>query len=265
MTDELTDMVKFGEEIAFEAGKILINGFRSEKTIISYKSRTNLVTNIDKESEEFLFNKIKSEFPEHVIIAEEGSRRNKQGEFTWYVDPLDATNNFAHGIPFFCISIGIFSAKIKKITAGIVYDPYHRELFKAVIGTGAYLNGERIYVSSIDDIGISLIATGFPYNKSDMMENNSREFSAFLPRIQGIRRLGSAALDLSYVACGRIDGYWEHSLEPWDIAGGSIIVEEAGGIVSKFNNTAFDPESRQILASNGRIHKQMLEILSSVE
>jgi myo-inositol-1(or 4)-monophosphatase len=265
LTDDLKTMAGFGEEIAFEAGKILLNGFRSENTKISYKSRTNLVTNIDKESEAFLFDKIKVTFPGHTIIAEEGSRTDKQGDFIWYVDPLDATNNFAHGIPFFCISIGVFSKEAGKVIAGIVYDPYHKEVFKSYLGGGAFLNSEKIHVSTIDDIGIGVVSTGFPYNKSDVRNNNSREFSAFLPKVQGVRRLGSAALDLSYVACGRIEGYWEPGLSPWDTAGGSIIVEEAGGIVSKYNNEKFDPEFPQVVASNGKIHKQMLEILKSVD
>lgn len=254
----------FAEEIAGSAGEILLRGFRSETTIISYKSRTNLVTNIDRESEEFLFKSIQKKCPEHTIIAEEGSRNDAPGEFIWYIDPLDGTNNFAHGIPFFCVSIGIYSKECGSAAAGIVYDPYHNELFKAVRGGGAFLNGRRINVSSIADLGISMLATGFPYDKENTDKNNIRQFNAFLPRIQGVRRLGSAALDLSYVACGRIDGFWEPCLYAWDTAAGGLIVEEAGGTVTKYDGSGFDPEYPEILASNGKIHARMIEILKGV-
>lgn len=262
---DFQNFADFAGEICYDAGSILLKGFRSGETEVSFKSRTDLVTNIDKESEEFLFNRIRSEYPEHSIIAEEGSRKDSQGEYLWYVDPLDATNNFAHGIPFFCISLGVFSRSENRMIAGVVYDPFHKEMFKGIRGSGAFLNGEVIHVSSTGDIGISILATGFPYDKANNEKNNLKEFNAFVPKVQGIRRLGSAALDLSYLACGRIDGYWEPELKPWDMAGGSIIVEEAGGIVTKYNNESFDPEFPQILASNGMIHNQMLEVLSSID
>ncbi len=262
---DFQSIADFAEEICLEAGNILLRGFRSREIEVSYKSRTDLVTNIDKESEEFLFNRIRSEYPDHSIVAEEGSRKDSPGDYLWYVDPLDATNNFAHGIPFFCISLGVFSKPEDRVIAGLVYDPFHNEMFKGIRGKGAFLNDEAIHVSSTGDIGISIIATGFPYNKSDVKKNNLREFNAFAPRVQGIRRLGSAALDLSYLACGRIDGYWEPELKPWDMAGGSVIVEEAGGIVTNYNNKRFDPEFPQILASNGMIHGEMLEILNSID
>ena len=254
----------FAEEISKSAGKILLKGFRSETTKISYKSRTNLVTNIDRESEEFLFNSIRKKFPGHSIIAEEGSRSDAGGDLIWYIDPLDATNNYAHGIPFFCVSIGVFSREAGCVTAGVVHDPYHKETFKAVKGKGAFLNGKPIHVSSIDDIGISVLATGFPYDKENTEKNNLRQFNAILPNIQGIRRMGSAALDLSYIACGRIDGYWEPELYPWDMAAGSLIVEEGGGTVTKYNGSSFDPEYPEILASNGKIHDKMIGILKGV-
>lgn len=262
---DLNEIAGFTEEISRSAGDILLKGFRSKSTTISYKSRTNLVTNIDRESELYLYNCIGERYPDHAIIAEEGSRREIEGEYIWYVDPLDATNNYAHGIPFFCISIGIFSRKINKVIVGIVYDPYHREVFKGIRGEGAYLNGDRIHVSSTSDIGISILATGFPYNKTDRKSNNLQQFNAFLPCVQGIRRIGSAALDLSYVACGRIDGYWEPGLYPWDMAAGSLIVEEAGGIVTRYNSEPFDPEYPEILASNGEVHEDMIDILRRID
>lgn len=260
----IEEIADFAVQISISAGEILLKGFRAVSTTVSYKSRTNLVTNIDRESEEFLFNSIKERFPDHTIIAEEGSRRDPGGEFIWYVDPLDATNNYAHGIPHFCISTGVYSRSREKVVAGVVFDPLHKEMFKAVRGRGAYLNGEKIRVSSTGDIAIALLATGFPYNKAETEENNFKEFNIFVPRIQGIRRIGSAALDLSYTACGRFDGYWEPGLHPWDTAAGSLIVEEAGGRVTKYNGDAFDPEYPEILASNSVLHSIMLDMLGRV-
>ena len=255
-------LLDFARDISTEAGKILSAGFRSKETIISYKSRTDLLTNVDKSSEEFLVGRISAAFPDHTIIAEEGSRKDAPGDYIWYIDPLDGTNNFAHGIPVFSISIGVYSRKTRNIVAGVVYNPYLNEMFTAVRGKGSCLNGERIRVSTLGYIGICLIATGFPYLSENMETNNSREFSRFLPRIQGIRRLGSAAIDLCYVACGRFDGYWEGGLKPWDMAAGSLVVEEAGGAVTRYHGEPFDPLHPEIVASNGLIHKQMIGILS---
>ena len=254
---ELTEILNFSNTLCTKAGKILMSGFRSEETTVSFKSRTDLVTNIDFESERFLVEKIKEAFPSHSITAEEGSSQEGSSEYIWYVDPLDATNNFAHGIPFFCISAGVFSSRLDRVVCGTVYDPYHGELFSASDGGGSTLNGKSIKVSDTADLGISMIATGFPYAKSDGEKNNLKEFNRILPHVQGIRRLGSAALDLCYLACGRIDGYWEPELKPWDTAAGSIIVQEAGGIVTKYNGEKFDPLYPQIAASNGLIHKSI--------
>jgi len=256
------EILSFAQEIALEAGKILFKGFRSDHTVISYKSRTDIVTNIDRESEEFLYSAISKKFPNHSIIAEEGSRKDTLGDYIWYVDPLDGTNNFAHGIPFFSVSIGVYSKKKEEMTAGIVYNPVLKELFSAVHSRGAHLNDEPISVSRIGDIGIALLATGFPYDKEDSDKNNTKEFNAFLPQIQGIRRLGSASIDLCYVSAGRFDGYWEGGLHPWDIAAGSLIVAEAGGSVTRYDGSRFNPEHPAILATNGLIHLDMIEILS---
>ncbi len=254
-------IASFSSEIAQEAGKILLGGFRSRDTEISYKSRTNLVTNIDRESEEYLFNSIKKKFPGHTIIAEEGSRHHAGRDYTWYIDPLDATNNFAHGIPYFCISIGVYSRERERVVAGIVYDPFHRELFCAIDGAGSTLNGDMISVSDTDDLGISLVATGFPYDRDMSDRNNLNQFNRVMPAVQGIRRLGSAALDLCYVSCGRFDGYWEPMLHPWDMAAGSLLVKEAGGRVTRYNGEIFDPEYPEIAASNGKIHDQLTSLL----
>ncbi|OHD64898.1 MAG: hypothetical protein A2176_04660 [Spirochaetes bacterium RBG_13_51_14] len=256
------DIAEFARELSIEAGKILLRGFRSSKTIVSYKSNTNLVTDADRASEDFLVSQISERFPQHAIIAEEGSRKDAPGGYIWYVDPLDGTNNFAHGLPFFCVSLGIYSIQLKRVVVGVVYNPFLNEMFTAIRGSGAFLNGERIRVSSLDDIGISIVATGFPYDKAVSENNNLKEFNRILPKIQGIRRMGSAAIDLSYVACGRLDGYWEGKLQPWDIAAGSLIVEEAGGRVSRYDGGEFRLDYPEIAASNGRIHDQLIALLA---
>jgi len=249
-------------DICRNAGDILMSGFRSESTVVSYKSRTDLVTNIDKESEEYIVSAIKNKFSSHSVIAEEGGGIETDSEFVWYVDPLDATNNFAHGIPFFCVSIGVYSKIEKGIICGAVFDPCHNEMFHAVKGKGAFCNGRPVKVSGINEMGIALLATGFPYAKDDMDHNNLKEFNRFLPGIQCIRRMGSAALDLCSVAAGRIDGYWEPLLKSWDTAAGSLIVQEAGGTVTKYDGSEYDPEYPEILASNGLLHKKMIDILT---
>lgn len=252
------EMAAAAEDISLEAGAILMRGFRSHHTTVSYKSRTDMVTNMDGESERFICGEIWKRFPGHAIIAEEGSGRDSGGEYLWYVDPLDATNNYAHGIPFFCVSIAALSRSSGEIVCGAVYDPCHDELFHAVLKGGAYLNGKAVKVSDTSDPGIALFATGFPYAKSDMEHNNLKELNSILPGIQCIRRLGSAALDLCYTACGRIDGYWEPMLKPWDTAAGSLILTEAGGRVSRYDGGPFDPEYPEIAATNGKLHDYLV-------
>jgi myo-inositol-1(or 4)-monophosphatase len=256
------ELLDFARIISAEAGAILLKGFRSGKTIISYKSRTDIVTDADRASEDFLVSRIEERYPAHAIIAEEGSRKDADGGFLWYVDPLDGTNNFAHGLPFFCVSIGVYSLSEKAVIAGVVYNPFLDEMFTAVRGGGSNLNGERIRVSVLGDIGVCVVATGFPYDKAVNPDNNLKEFNRILPEIQGTRRMGSAAIDLSYVACGRLDGYWESKLKPWDMAAGSLIVEEAGGRVSRYDGGRFDPEFPEIVASNGTIHDRLVSLLS---
>ena len=255
-------LLRFAETIALYAGDvILMKGFRAEDTVVSYKSRTNLLTSVDKASEEYLYESIRNRFPSHAIVAEEGSVSRSADDIIWYIDPLDATNNFAHGIHHFCVSVGAYSRELKSSLVGAVYDPGKKELFSAMKGGGATLNGKSIRVSLINNIGISLLATGFPYDKTNHDVNNLQQFSAFLPRIQCIRRLGSAALDLCYVAAGRIEGYWEPMLNPWDSAAGALIVLEAGGKVTKYDGAEFDLLVPEIVASNGLIHDEMIRTL----
>ncbi|HOT46339.1 MAG TPA: inositol monophosphatase family protein [Spirochaetota bacterium] len=257
----IRDFADFAREISLEAGSILLRGFRSPKTVISYKSKTDLVTDADRASEQYLVERISERFPDHTIIAEEGSRKEAAGDYIWYVDPLDGTNNYAHGLPFFCVSIGVYSIRRKQVVAAVVFNPFLDELFSATRGGGAFLDNNPISVSLLDDIGVSLVATGFPYDKATSDSNNLKEFNRIVPRIQGIRRMGSAAIDLSYVACGRIDGYWEGKLKPWDMAAGSLIVEEAGGRVTTYTGGTFNPEFPEVVASNGRIHEQLISLL----
>jgi myo-inositol-1(or 4)-monophosphatase len=252
----------FAREIAMEAGGILLRGFRSDDTVVSYKSRTNLVTNMDRASEEFLFSSIARRFPDHSIVAEEGSEKEASGDYLWYVDPLDGTNNYAHGIAQFCVSIGVFSRKNRRIVAGVVFDPCHDEMFTAVSGRGAFLNGKGIGVSTTEELGYSILATGFPYDKDVNEDNNLREFARIVPRLQGIRRMGAAALDLAAVACGRIEGYWERGIKSWDVAAGSLLVQEAGGTVTGYRGEPLELDGSRIVASNGPIHRQLLELLA---
>ncbi len=260
----LDEVLQFAIDVAEDAGKITLNGFRNDSTSIEYKSRTNLVTSVDMESEEFIYSTIRKTYPSHTIIAEEGSRNDQPGEFMWYVDPIDGTNNFAHGIPHFCISVGLYSRTENSMVCGAIYNPCSGEMFSARKGNGAYLGSSSIHVSGTDDLGISILATGFPYDKENAEINNLREFNAFLPGLQGVRRMGSAALDLCYVACGRFDGYWEHALSPWDIAAGAIIAMEAGATVTRYDGSPFDPEVPQLCVSNGKIHRQMLDVLATI-
>jgi len=256
------DLLRFAEKISVYAGdEILLKGFLSGETEVSFKSRTNLVTNMDRASEEYLYGEIRKQYPLHAILAEEGRVNKTADEFIWYVDPLDATNNFAHGIAHYCVSVGVFSRTRKRTVAGVVYEPNRKELFSASLFGGAFLNGKKISVSQTSDPGIALLATGFPYDKTDMRINNLAQFNAFLPNVQCVRRMGSAALDLCYVACGRIEGYWEPMLYPWDTAAGGLMVQEAGGRISLYDGGDFDPLIPEVVASNGKIHDAMIDVL----
>jgi myo-inositol-1(or 4)-monophosphatase len=261
----INEIVSFAESVAYSAGEILLEGFRSKDLEISYKSKTDLVTNIDLKSEKYIVEKVESKYPKHTIIAEEGHIKENNGNYIWYIDPLDATNNYAHGIPYFAVSIGIYSIKDNRMAGGIIFDPYHDEMFKAVLNKPALLNNNRINVSDTKSLDISILATGFSKDKKNPKKNNLKYFNKFLPEVQGIRRIGSAAMDLAYTACGRLDGYWEEDLKSWDMAAGSLIVEMAGGTVSKYDGSAFDSNFPEILATNTHLHKSMKKILSKIK
>jgi myo-inositol-1(or 4)-monophosphatase len=226
---------------------------------VEFKGAVDIVTEMDRRAESLIIDEIRKDFPEHGVLTEE-SRELKSGSgFRWIIDPLDGTTNYAHGFPTFCVSIAFEEAGTVKL--GAVYNPMLDELFLAEKGGGAFLNGLKIRVSGTDSLDKSLLATGFPYDIRVSEKNNLDHFTAFATRVQAIRRAGSAALDLSYTACGRFDGFWEMKLHPWDVAAASLIMEEAGGTVTDFNNGPFSIYSDECLASNGLIHDQMLKVL----
>ncbi len=230
---------------------------------IRYKGDVNLVTEMDMRSERVIVEMLRKAFPGHGIIAEEETRIPNSSGYTWIIDPLDGTTNYAHGYPCFSVSIALESAR--EVIAGVVYDPMRNELFCASAGSGAYLNDKKIRVSPVTVLIQSLLATGFPYDRKESEKNNMNYFHDLLMASQEVRRDGSAALDLCSVAAGRFDGFWELKLKPWDVAAGSLIVREAGGMVSDLAGNAFELEAEEIVASNGLIHPQMVEVLIKSE
>lgn len=222
---------------------------------VEYKGEVDLVTIADRQSEALILRRIRALWPEHDMIGEEGARVESGSDYRWYVDPLDGTTNFAHGFPVFCVSLAL--ERQGKRIAGVVYDPTRDELFTAERGSGAYLNGEKIRVSRVTSLAECLLATGFPSHKRHQNPNIFFYHQITL-HTHGVRRAGSAALDLCSVACGRFDGFWEFNLNPWDTAAGVLLVEEAGGIVSDFKGAPFRIDSRETLASNGLVHEALL-------
>jgi myo-inositol-1(or 4)-monophosphatase len=248
-------------EAAREAGAILLSEFdRPQK--ISYKGDVDIVTESDRRSEAVIVSRIRNRFPQHAIVAEEGSGGSATGErYCWYVDPIDGTTNFAHGYPCFAVSIGLLDHGEPLL--GVVFNPVSGELFTALRGQGAYLGQKRIHVSPIEKLAKSLVATGFPAQKRT--ENrNIHYYWEYTLRSHGVRRDGSAALDLCSVACGRFDAFWEFGLKSWDTAAGILLVKEAGGMVSDFSGGPYTPGGADILVSNGRIHVEMQQIAADI-
>jgi myo-inositol-1(or 4)-monophosphatase len=250
----------FAMDLARKSGALLKEKF-NQKHEIHYKGEINLVTEADKMSEDLIITAISRNFPDHGILSEESPVINGAGKLRWIIDPLDGTTNYAHGYPVFCVSIAL--EKEGEVILGVVYDPMREEMFVAQRGEGAYLNDNKIAVSPIKDISRSLLATGFPYDIRDSKENNLNYFNAMAINVQAIRRAGAAALDLAHLAAGRFDGFWELKLKPWDTAAGCLLVTEAGGVISDIAGQKWQLQSPSLLASNGLIHEQMIQVLSS--
>jgi myo-inositol-1(or 4)-monophosphatase len=247
-------------EIAREAGALLMEFFH-RRVKIEYKGEADLVTEADRSSEKLILERIRARWPDHEVIGEEGARIETGGDYRWYVDPLDGTTNFAHGFPVFCVSLGLTNRGKRK--AAVLYDPTRDELFSAELGKGAFLNGQKIEVSKTDKLAQSLVATGFPSHKRHKNPNIFFYHQLTL-RTHGVRRAGSAALDLANVACGRFDGFWEFNLNAWDTTAGILIVEEAGGKVSGFHGQPLEITDRDVLATNGLIHEATLHEFAEI-
>ena len=250
-------------DISKEAGEIIKVGFGKQLTLEFKSTHTDFVTNIDKASELKIIKFINKEFPTHNILAEESGRSNGSSDYTWVIDPLDGTMNFAHGLPIFSVSIGVM--KKDEIIAGVVYDVMNDEVYSAEKGSGAFKNGRKINVSDSHELQKSLLVTGFPYNIKDNPKNAFEKFIAFLKEARGVRRLGSAAIDCCYLASGAFDGFWEVTLNSWDICAGHLLIEEAGGKVTNFigNNIDYNKyDEIELLATNGKIHHEMMRVLN---
>jgi myo-inositol-1(or 4)-monophosphatase len=265
---ELTWVPK-ASSIAREAGAGL-REFFAQGVETEYKGDVDLVTVADRTVEKLIRGRLGEMFPEHGVYGEEGTRERMEGEFRWYVDPLDGTTNFAHGFPQFCVSMGLEQrardvgpGQDGILVAGVIYDPMRDELYTAERGRGAWLNGKQIRVSRIEALAEALVATGFPSRKRHDSPN-IHFYHEFTLRSHGVRRAGSAALDLAFIACGRLEAFWEFNLNPWDTAAGVLLVEEAGGKVTDFAGEPFRLDSRETLASNGLIHKELVELFKDM-
>ena len=255
--------------IAREAGAQL-RKFFTDGVVTEYKGDVDLVTVADRTAETLIRERLAEVFPEHGIYGEEGTRERLDGEFRWYVDPLDGTTNFAHGFPHFCVSLGLEQRACGlahdedgRLVAAVIYDPMRDELFVAERGRGARMNGKQMHVSLVPELGEALVATGFPSRKRHDSPN-IHFYQEFTLRSHGVRRAGSAALDLAYVASGRLDAFWEFNLNPWDTAAGILLVEESGGQVTNFSGGQYRLNSNEILASNGLFHAELLGFFSDL-
>ena len=262
--DQPDELARVAHQAVDEAARYLRSVAGGQQRV-QYKGAVDLVTETDHAVEALVGRRLRGAFPDHLVVGEEGSAgapppRPRSGQYAWYIDPLDGTTNFAHGHPHFAVSLGL--ARDGELLLGVVADPLRGETFAAARGRGATLNGLPIRVSAAAEVRHALLATGLPYDRREHADHYLGIIKAFVLRAQGIRRAGSAALDLCYLACGRFDGYWEWKLSPWDSAAGVLIVREAGGLVTDFRGAPFDLYGREILASNGALHREMIEILS---
>ncbi|MFT3781544.1 MAG: inositol monophosphatase family protein [Nibricoccus sp.] len=265
---QLEEILPEIRRIARNAGEIVMRHFAAPIPTTLKTSRIDIVTAADTETEAFIVRELLKLFPDHHIVGEEGGGQGAPAgtaKYHWFVDPIDGTVNFASKLPHFCTSIALATADRQPLL-GVIYDPTRRELFTALQGRGAHLNGAPLHVTETAELIDAVITSGFPYDKHTNPDNNLKEWAAFLLKIRGERRLGSAALDLCYVAAGRLDGYWEKDLKTYDVMAGLVIVREAGGIVTDYRG-ASNPQHQdrgRYVASNGRIHQAMLQVLQSV-
>lgn len=250
------DILRTALDIARRSGEYL-ERHRGTALGIDFKGAVNLVTRMDRESEELIVSHISDIFPDHNVVAEEGGGRDLDSPWTWVIDPLDGTTNYAHGLPVYAVSIGVLYQGNPRV--GVVHAPALGETFHALKDGGAYCNGEPIRVTRRERLDHCLLATGFPYDRQEKTDRYLKPFAYFLTRARDVRRWGSAALDMAYVAAGHFDAFWEYGLKAWDTAAGDLLVREAGGRTSDFNGAPFDPFRSQCLATNGRIHTAMLE------
>ena len=260
---DIDELARVAQAAVAAASGYLREAARAEKRI-EYKSDIDLVTDTDRHVETLVVEHLRRAFPDHLIVGEESSAgrapaRPRPGQYTWYIDPLDGTTNFAHGHPHFAVSLAL--ARDDELLLAAVVDPLRDETFAARCGGGATLNGRPIRVSEVGELGRALLATGLPYDRREHADHYLEVIRAFVLRAQGIRRAGSAALDLCYLACGRFDAYWEWKLSPWDSAAGALIIREAGGVVTDFSGQRFDPYGTETLASNGPLHAAMIDVL----
>jgi myo-inositol-1(or 4)-monophosphatase len=257
---ELGQAVKFASSVARGAGQILKKGITGNVKV-QFKGRINPVTEFDFKSEKYIVSKLRKKFPDHSIMTEEGGGKDENSDFVWVIDPLDGTVNYSHNLPVYGVSIAL--CKHDKPILGVVYDPERDELFSAADKLGAFLNGKKIKTTSERQLGRSLLSTGFSYKVRTLRPNNLGLFARMVKTAQAVRRGGSAALDLAWLACGRFDGMWEFDLAPWDSAAGIVLIKEAGGKISRIDGKQFSIFDSNIMASNGLIHKQLQTALNN--
>lgn len=263
--DELNTWLDIATEAALSAGAVL-QGYWGNLTQIQEKGRAgDLVTEADRAAEGAVLAVMERHLPSHhsILAEESGHRGDQHGYFQWAIDPLDGTTNYTHQYPFCAVSIGLLVDRVPVL--GVIYNPIHGELFRGAVGLGATLNRKPIWVSSTQDLASSLLVTGFAYDRRETIDNNYAEFCHFTHLTQGVRRGGSAAIDLAYVACGRLDGYWERGLSPWDITAGVAILREAGGKVTAYDGSPLEVYSGKLLATNGHLHEAMKDVLKQVQ
>jgi myo-inositol-1(or 4)-monophosphatase len=253
-------MLNTAVKAARKAGTLINRAaFDVDKLHIRRKRQNDFVSEVDEAAEEAIISVLREAYPSHGIFAEESGKRDADADYVWVIDPLDGTTNFLHGFPQYCVSIGLLHKG--KPTQAVVYDPNRNELFTASKGVGAYLNDRRIRVSRTDKLEDSLMATGFPFKEVENLDNYLRMFRNVTRSTSGIRRPGAAALDLAWVACGRVDGFWEIGLSPWDMAAGALLVREAGGLIGDLDGNDGFLESGRVLATNAKLFSAMLQLL----